>query len=64
MSTIQQEQQVFPLVINGELTPYIADLIFQYLDLNTLRKSRLVSNDWKDFVDSRTSLWSNISAEK
>ena len=64
MCTIQQEQQVFPLVINGEFTPHIANLIFQFLDLNTLIKSRLVSNDWKDFVNYRTSLWSNISAEK
>ena len=63
MSTIQQEEQAFPFVINGENTPHIGDHIFQYLDLDTLKKLRLVSKDWKDHVDCKTSFWSNILAE-
>ena len=47
----------FPLVIGKRFTPHVANVIFNMLDKQALMKSRLVSSDWKDVVDSQTNLW-------
>ena len=64
MTINTQENQTFPFVIRGESTPHISDVVFKLLDRKTLAKSRLVSSDWRDFVDSETSLWVKVSTEK
>ena len=54
-----QDSGKFPVVIGREFTPHIASVIFNLLDKQGLTKSRSVSSDWKDVVDSRTNLWTD-----
>ena len=52
------KEGVFPLVINGEFTPHIFNLILANLNSRgDLLKARKVSKVWKDFVDSETKIW-------
>ena len=54
-------EKMFPFVIREESVPHIADYIFQGLDQRDLLKCRLVSTDWKVFVDYQTSLWNKVT---
>ena len=51
------ESGKFPIVIGREFTPHIANVIFNMLDKPALMKSRFLSSDWRDVVDSQTNLW-------
>ena len=51
----------FPVVIGREFTPHIASAIFNLLDKQELTKSRSVSTTWKNVVDSRTNLWTDLT---
>ena len=50
-----------PFMIRGETLPHVIDMVFKQLDHKTLAKTRLVSKDWKEFIDGRTTFWSNVS---
>ena len=60
-----QEKEVFPFVVGGKFTPYIADTIFGYINTGgshskrraNLLKCRLVSKAWMHYIDNQTSLW-------
>ena len=39
----------------------VNDMVFKQLDHKTLAKTRLVSKDWKDYIDGSTTFWSNVS---
>ena len=61
--------QPFPFVVEDfekklRSTPHLPAMIFQHLDPNTLSKARVVSPDWKEFVDQRTPLWSTVDYRK
>ena len=51
-------------MIQERFTPHIAQMIFQQMDQNTLTKSRLVSQVWKNYVDLGTPLWGKILPEQ
>ena len=55
-----QQDQIFPFVIRNESTLHIAKEIFQSLNKDDMGKCRLVSNDWKGFVDCRTQFWEKV----
>ena len=57
-------ENTFPVVIGQEFTPHIAKTIFNLLDEDQLVKSRSVSSDWKNVVDSSTKLWTNLDLYK
>ena len=61
--------QPFPFVVEDfekklRSTPHLPAMIFQHLDPSTLSKARVVSPDWKEFVDQRTPLWSTVDYMK
>ena len=61
--------QPFPFVVEDfekklRSTPHLPAMIFQHLDPTTLSKARVVSPDWKEFVDQRTPLWSTVDYMK
>ena len=58
-NTMENLENTFPVVIGQEFTPHIAKTIFNLLDEDQLVKSRSVSSDWKNVVDSSTKLWTN-----
>ena len=45
------------MVIQGRLTPGVAEKVFDLLPINDLLTCRQVSKDWKYFVDSKSKLW-------
>ena len=51
----------FPFVIINESAPHIGAKIFVLLDKAALLKCRSVSKIWRDYIDSQTDLWSQIS---
>ena len=59
-NTMENLENTFPVVIGQEFTPHIAKTIFNLLDEDQLVKSRSVSSDWKNVVDSSTKLWTNL----
>ena len=58
-NTMENLENIFPVVIRQEFTPHIANTIFNLLDEDKLVKSRSVSSVWKNVVDSSTKLWTN-----
>ena len=54
----------FPFVIEDEFTPHIAHMIFHLLDWDTLVQCREVTKVWKNYIDIRTSFWSDISPQR
>ena len=55
---------IFPFVIEGELTPHIAEKIIRLLDKKTLLQCRAVSRYWRDFIDIDTNLWNEVTPQK
>ena len=56
------QDQVFPLVILGKLTPHVAYLVFNKLDQATLTQCRVVCKVWKNWVDHSTNYWGSVSS--
>ena len=50
-----------PFVINGQCVPKIGNLVFQYLDRESLINCRAVSKSYMTYVDTKTQLWSKKS---
>ena len=50
----------FPFVIQGTQAPECATEIFRPLARKTLLKCRTVCKDWKEYIDSQTSLWKDL----
>ena len=48
---------VFPFVIGGQSTPFLARAIFNLLDRSSLVKCRQVSKAWRNHVDLESCLW-------
>ena len=55
-----RQQSQFPFVINNRFVPHIANMILSNLDKESLLTCREVCQDWKEEVDTRTPLWSQI----
>ena len=55
--------EIFPFVINNQSTPHVGAKIFGLLDNSNLLKCRAVTKVWRDFIDSETSLWSDMSPQ-
>ena len=56
-----QIPQAPPFVIDGLSVPHIGDKVFSLLDDKDLMKCRAVSKAFKDYVDTKTPLWSKKS---
>ena len=53
----REDSLVFPFVIGGQSTPFLARAIFNLLDRGSLVKCRQVSKAWRDHVDLKSCLW-------